>query len=221
VQPKERLLRDGAGDFAGPASRQFQILAGLPLHFRYWSPWLLVFLLLWLVGLTAFASDPVGLIARNWVFVPIGMAGAAFMAAREAAAGGGGMTAHFSTLLFLACGVVIGIPALMIACSRHFAADTSRNEVCRIFQIGPFKWRRSRELSGFSLVEVRFEADSGQDGPGTYIVRLAGPGGADAMAIANFDAALPANTLARDLGAALGLPSKDAPSKFAPRTAQS
>ncbi len=145
---------------------------------------------------------------------------AALMGAREAALGGGGMMAHVSTLLFLICGVVIGVPAMMIACSRHFAADSSRNEVCRIFQIGPFKWRRARKLSDFALVEACFEADSGQDGPGAYYVRLASATGADAMRVVTFDAAQLANGLARDLGAALGLPSKDAPSRYGQRAAQ-
>jgi uncharacterized protein len=45
-------------------------------HFRYWSPWLLLFAAVWIAGFLAIAPDAGGLIARNWVFIPIGMAGA-------------------------------------------------------------------------------------------------------------------------------------------------
>ncbi len=45
-------------------------------HFRYWSPWLLLFVILWVICLFAFAPDPGGLIAKNWIFIPIGVAGA-------------------------------------------------------------------------------------------------------------------------------------------------
>jgi uncharacterized membrane protein YfcA len=45
-------------------------------HFRYWSPWLALFVTAWLAGLFAFSSDPLGLLARNWIFIPVGFAGA-------------------------------------------------------------------------------------------------------------------------------------------------
>jgi uncharacterized membrane protein YfcA len=45
-------------------------------HFRYWSPWLVLFVLVWLVGYGSLAHDPVALFERNWVFIPVGFCGA-------------------------------------------------------------------------------------------------------------------------------------------------
>ena len=58
-----------------------------PHHFRYWSPWLGAFAALWLAGILGLAHDPVGLIERNWVFIPVGFGGA--LLGNISAVGGG------------------------------------------------------------------------------------------------------------------------------------
>jgi len=45
-------------------------------HFRYWSWWLLVFVVCWAVGYVLLAPDPVALFKRNWVFIGVGFCGA-------------------------------------------------------------------------------------------------------------------------------------------------
>ena len=45
-------------------------------HFRYWSPWLAVFVFAWLVGYCSLAHDPVALFEKNWVFIFVGFGGA-------------------------------------------------------------------------------------------------------------------------------------------------
>jgi uncharacterized membrane protein YfcA len=45
-------------------------------HFRYWSPWLLLFVAVWLAGYCSLAHDPVALFKQNWVFIPVGFCGA-------------------------------------------------------------------------------------------------------------------------------------------------
>ncbi len=44
--------------------------------FRYWSWWLLVFVVCWAVGYILLAPDPVGLFKQNWVFIGVGFCGA-------------------------------------------------------------------------------------------------------------------------------------------------
>jgi uncharacterized membrane protein YfcA len=91
------LLQRGTGDRADPASREFQGVAAPQRHFRYWSPWLPVFLVLWFAGLIAFADDPGGLAAKNWIFIPIGIAGA--LLGNISAVGGG--------IVFIPCVIFI------------------------------------------------------------------------------------------------------------------
>lgn len=45
-------------------------------HFRYWSPWLLLFVIVWVAGYFCLASDPIALLKKNWVFIPVGFCGA-------------------------------------------------------------------------------------------------------------------------------------------------
>jgi len=45
-------------------------------HFRYWSRWLLLFVATWAAGFFCLAHDPVALLERNWVFIPVGFCGA-------------------------------------------------------------------------------------------------------------------------------------------------
>ncbi len=45
-------------------------------QFRYWSWWLALFTLAWTLGYLRLAADPLALLARNWVFIPVGFCGA-------------------------------------------------------------------------------------------------------------------------------------------------
>ena len=44
--------------------------------FRYWSWWLLVFVVCWAVGYAMLAPDPAALFKQNWVFIGVGFCGA-------------------------------------------------------------------------------------------------------------------------------------------------
>ena len=56
-------------------------------HFRYWSSWLLVFVAVWLIGFFSLAHDPIALLERNWIFIPVGFGGA--LLGNISAVGGG------------------------------------------------------------------------------------------------------------------------------------
>ena len=58
-----------AADSKTPAQRQER-------DFRYWSPWLVLFAVVWTAGYFRLAHDPIGLFERNWVFIPVGFCGA-------------------------------------------------------------------------------------------------------------------------------------------------
>jgi uncharacterized protein len=45
-------------------------------HFRYWSWWLVAFAICWAIGFFSLAPDPIELIKKNWVFIPVGFCGA-------------------------------------------------------------------------------------------------------------------------------------------------
>lgn len=45
-------------------------------HFRYWSWWLLLFGVVWLIGYFSLAPDPATLFKQNWIFIPVGFCGA-------------------------------------------------------------------------------------------------------------------------------------------------
>ena len=62
-------------------------LPGTERHFRYWSWWLVAFVLVWAVALCGLASDPAGLLKKNWVFIPVGFCGA--LLGNISAVGGG------------------------------------------------------------------------------------------------------------------------------------
>lgn len=49
---------------------------GAERHFRYWSWWLLLFVVAWAAGYFSLAPDPIALFQRNWVFIPVGFCGA-------------------------------------------------------------------------------------------------------------------------------------------------
>ena len=46
------------------------------IHFRYWSWWLLIFVVCWAVGYIALAPDPIELFKQNWIFIGVGFCGA-------------------------------------------------------------------------------------------------------------------------------------------------
>ncbi len=88
-------------------------------HFRYWSPWLLPFAALWIAGIYAIVPDAGGLIARNWIFIPIGVAGA--VVGNISAVGGG--------IVFIPCLIFIfhlpPVAALKIALATQSLGMTS------------------------------------------------------------------------------------------------
>lgn len=45
-------------------------------HFRYWSWWLMLFVAAWAIGYFCLADEPIALLKRNWVFIPVGFCGA-------------------------------------------------------------------------------------------------------------------------------------------------
>jgi len=146
---------------------------------------------------------------------------AAFMGLKDlVAASSHGIGEYLSVVLFFLAGLACAVPASMIASSRHFIIDKARGEVCRILQIGPFKWCRRRRLSDFSVVTVEWEPDRDQSGA-TYFVTLSSGVEAGSVRIDSFDSAQPANAMARELGGALGLPVEDAPGRQRQRTASS
>jgi uncharacterized membrane protein YfcA len=56
-------------------------------HFQYWTPWLIVFVLVWAVVCSALLPDFGMLLASNWIFVPVGFCGA--LLGNISAVGGG------------------------------------------------------------------------------------------------------------------------------------
>jgi uncharacterized membrane protein YfcA len=45
-------------------------------HFRYWSPWLLLYLAAWAVTYGTAFPQPAGLLEKNWIFIIVGFCGA-------------------------------------------------------------------------------------------------------------------------------------------------
>ena len=87
-----RSLFKGIGRTAGvlgasPPDRPRADGSGLQAQFRYWSPWLVLFTGAWIAGVFALAADPAGLIARNWIYIPVGFGGA--LLGNISAVGGG------------------------------------------------------------------------------------------------------------------------------------
>ncbi|HWA30011.1 MAG TPA: sulfite exporter TauE/SafE family protein [Rhizomicrobium sp.] len=77
------------GDIASTAAGVFPASSGSQSErkFLYWSPWLLLFAMLWFAGLFALSRDPLGLLKHNWIFIPVGFAGA--LLGNISAVGGG------------------------------------------------------------------------------------------------------------------------------------
>lgn len=67
VEPN--LSTDADGDAGMPAAANGQ-------PFRYWTWWLAVFVLAWIIGYFALVHDPAALFKRNWIFIPVGFCGA-------------------------------------------------------------------------------------------------------------------------------------------------
>jgi uncharacterized protein len=87
--------------------------------FRYWSPWLVVFAVAWIVAFFSLSPDPVGWIEKNWVFIPIGVGGA--ILGNISAVGGG--------IVFIPCVIFIfhlpPVVALKIALATQSFGMTS------------------------------------------------------------------------------------------------
>jgi hypothetical protein len=114
----------------------------------------------------------------------------------------------FVFILFVV-GLALGWIGLVILSRRSTVIDRSQGLVERTLRIGPFRWRRhTRELSGFHVIRILWEPDTGNRG-GTYVVNLSGEAGTDLVPIDGFANRPPAIELARELGNALNLPYKD------------
>ncbi|MGA7711582.1 MAG: sulfite exporter TauE/SafE family protein [Rhizomicrobium sp.] len=74
---QSRVLSASVAETTAPLLSQTYVPpAAQERHFRYWSPWLLLFAAVWLIGLFTLAHDPIVLLERNWVFIPVGFGGA-------------------------------------------------------------------------------------------------------------------------------------------------
>ncbi|HEY5040607.1 MAG TPA: sulfite exporter TauE/SafE family protein [Verrucomicrobiae bacterium] len=69
--PVEKMPAIAVEDSTIPVSAN-----GIERHFRYWSWWLLLFVVVWTAGYFNLADDPVALFKKNWVFIPVGFCGA-------------------------------------------------------------------------------------------------------------------------------------------------
>jgi hypothetical protein len=110
--------------------------------------------------------------------------------------------------LFIAFGLALTVPGVILLGRRFLRIDKSRGQVSRIFQIGPFKRSRDRHLSAFHVVSIIWDPDSDNRG-GSYVVTLFGDKGADRIRINAFSRLAPALDLAREIGGALGLAVED------------
>ncbi len=95
--PAQRTLHGGASEALALGAGADAVSSAHKHQFRYWSPWLSLFLALWIAGLCAISPDAAGLVAKNWVFVPIGVAGA--ILGNISAVGGG--------IVFIPCVIFI------------------------------------------------------------------------------------------------------------------
>jgi hypothetical protein len=133
----------------------------------------------------------------------------AAMALKDAAAERvNGNIDYFAIPLCIVFGLGLTAPGAMIASRRFLIVDKVRGQVSRFFQVGPFKWRRDRNLAEFNVVSVIWEPDSDNRG-GSYAVTLYGDKGTDRVRIDAFAKLPPAIDLARQIGGALGLPIDD------------
>ncbi len=92
---------------------------GAERHFRYWSWWLVVFLAVWAAVVFTVFHDPVTLFKHNWVFIPVGFAGAVL--GNISAVGGG--------IVFIPVMIFVfhlpGLDALIIALASQSWGMTS------------------------------------------------------------------------------------------------
>jgi uncharacterized membrane protein YfcA len=94
--------------------------AGAPTRkFQYWSPWLVLFAVSWATVFFSVTTDPLALIEKNWVFVPMGICGA--ILGNISAVGGG--------IVFIPCIIFIfqlpAVIALKIALGTQAFGMTS------------------------------------------------------------------------------------------------
>lgn len=60
----------------GQAVVESSTTTSIKRRFRYWSPWLAVFVAVWLTGYFALAENPVALFKQHGIFIPVGFCGA-------------------------------------------------------------------------------------------------------------------------------------------------
>jgi hypothetical protein len=152
---------------------------------------------------------------RAWLFAPLFLAGGLFffwVAAMLVIDAFGerinGALDSFVAPLFVLFGAALAAPGVLILGRRGIVVDQPRGQVARIFRLGPFVRRRDFALSAFAQVTLVWDADSDNRG-GTYAVNLTGDDSVAPLRVDDFVNFQPARDLARDLGAALGLPFED------------
>lgn len=115
----QQILQGDTGGAVLPGLGAPAVGAAHGRQFRYWSPWLVLFAMLWTAGLFAFVPNAAGLIEKNWMFVPLGVAGA--LLGNISAVGGG--------IVFIPCAIFVfqlpPVVALKIALATQSWGMTS------------------------------------------------------------------------------------------------
>lgn len=119
-----------------------------------------------------------------------------------------GNTDYLVVPLFIVFGLAFIAAGAIILSRRFLVVDKIRDQVSRIFQVGPFKWRRDRNFSEFNTVSIYWEPDS-DNRRGSYVVCLAGDKETRIVRVDAFAKLPPAADLARKIGGALSLPFED------------
>jgi hypothetical protein len=110
-------------------------------------------------------------------------------------------------LVFVALGLMVGLPGLMVATFRYFVVvDKAHRQVSVTRRFGPVKFRRLRRLSDFNFISITDDGDS----KGTMFgVNLCGNRGSNPVVLSSFTKRRPADDFARALGNALTFPVRD------------
>ncbi len=118
VAEKSHLIAEKSQSIEGPAK------------LRYWSPWLLGFAVVWCVTYFTLAPHPAELLARNWFYIPVGLAGAVI----------GNITALGGGLVF--------IPVLIFICHVTPVMALKTSIITQSFGMtsGALMWNKSAKI---------------------------------------------------------------------------
>ena len=113
----------------------------------------------------------------------------------------------------LVLGLVIGLPALMLATARSFVElDRILQQVVVTNQFGPAKFASLRKLTEFKFLSITDDTTTNDDGRPTstfYNVNLCGGKGVKPVRLSGFTKREQATGFAEEIGAALKLPARD------------